>query len=64
MRVKLWLAIVCLILPAASVAAQSTTGTISGQVSDSQGLSASGRDGHRDFAKHARCAGNGYLGER
>ena len=42
MRVKIWLAVVCLILPAASVAAQSTTGTISGQVSDSQGLALPG----------------------
>ena len=38
MRVKVLLAVVCLILPVAPVAAQSTTGTISGQVSDSQGL--------------------------
>ena len=42
MRVKVWLAVVCFILPAASVAAQSTTGTISGQVSDSQGLALPG----------------------
>ena len=38
MRVIVWLAVVCVIFTAAPVAAQSTTGTISGRVSDSQGL--------------------------
>ena len=38
MRVSVLLAVVCLSLNAASVAAQSTNGTISGRVSDSQGL--------------------------
>ena len=38
MRVIVWLAVVCVIVTAAPVAAQSTTGTISGRVSDSQGL--------------------------
>jgi hypothetical protein len=42
MRVKVLLAVVCLILPVAHAAAQSTTGTISGRVSDSQGLALPG----------------------
>ena len=42
MRVKVLLAVVCLILPVAHAAAQSTTGTISGQVSDSQVLALPG----------------------
>ena len=38
MRVIVWLAVVGVIVIAAPAAAQSTTGTISGRVSDSQGL--------------------------
>ena len=42
MRLKVWLAVAFLILPVVHVAAQSTTGTISGRVSDSQGLALPG----------------------
>src|SRR5688572_18953969 len=42
MRVKACLAVVCLTLCAVSAAAQSTTGTISGRVVDTQGLSVPG----------------------
>jgi hypothetical protein len=42
MKVKVWLAVVCLLLPAAYSAAQSTTGTISGRVVDAQGLALPG----------------------
>src|SRR5688500_5721943 len=42
MRVKACLAVVCLTFCAVSAAAQSTTGTISGRVVDTQGLSVPG----------------------
>ena len=38
MRAIVWLAVIGVIFTAAPVAAQSTTGTISGRVADSQGL--------------------------
>ena len=42
MKVIVWLAAVCVIFTAAPAAAQSTTGTISGRVVDSQGLALPG----------------------
>ena len=42
MKVLVWLAVVGVIFTAAPVAAQSTTGTISGRVVDSQGLALPG----------------------
>jgi protocatechuate 3,4-dioxygenase beta subunit len=38
MRAKVWLVLVCLALSVSGAAAQSTNGTISGRVTDSQGL--------------------------